>query len=454
MPERTERLEVRLHYLRLEGENVLDLGVADPHFKPEAYPNTQGFRGWSGGFRDRFVIMPEAATPGYLPGPLSTGTWHVILGLHKVAAEGCDYTLELRFGESSDTLALPLPLFEATLEPSIFTPGWHSGDLHAHTFHSDAAGSLDDLVMAARRRGLTFLAVTDHNTVSHVPHVWARSDLLLIPGQEVTTNFGHMNVWGASDWVDFRFQTEKDAARLVARAHALGGVTSVNHPKAGGPDWHFGVPEVHALEAWNGPWANRNWEALARYQALLCAGQRVTLVGGSDRHQPGYPDPDPEVLQVGSPTTWLYLEALSVDAVLNAIRRGRAFVSELPAGPRLELRAAGHGLGETINASGKVEIEICVADAEGDVLVLVGSSGFIHQEYVSSSPFTSKVQIATSEIFVRAEVWAGEVRREHHLERIRAAHAQGRLPSNLTPEEVAAHPHRRALSNPIYLNFT
>lgn len=108
VPERTERLEVRLDYSSHEGENILDLGVADLRFKPEVYPNAHGFRGWSGSFRDRFVITSEAATPGYLPGPLFTGTWHVLLGLHKVAAAGCDYALELLFDEPSDMLTLPL----------------------------------------------------------------------------------------------------------------------------------------------------------------------------------------------------------------------------------------------------------------------------------------------------------------------------------------------------------
>ncbi|MBA2318805.1 MAG: PHP domain-containing protein, partial [Euzebyales bacterium] len=37
---------------------VVDLGVLDP----------EGFRGYSGGARDRFAITGVAATPGYLPG--------------------------------------------------------------------------------------------------------------------------------------------------------------------------------------------------------------------------------------------------------------------------------------------------------------------------------------------------------------------------------------------------
>jgi len=44
---------------------VLDLGCLNP----------AGFRGWSGGARREFVITPQAATPGYLPGELEPGTW-------------------------------------------------------------------------------------------------------------------------------------------------------------------------------------------------------------------------------------------------------------------------------------------------------------------------------------------------------------------------------------------
>lgn len=32
-----------------------------------------GFRGWSGGYRDNFIISPVSATPGYTPGPNEPG---------------------------------------------------------------------------------------------------------------------------------------------------------------------------------------------------------------------------------------------------------------------------------------------------------------------------------------------------------------------------------------------
>src|SRR5690625_6226947 len=52
-----DSLEVRLRYDRRQA--TVDLGCEGP----------AGWRGWSGGARDHFVIAAGTATPGYLPGP-------------------------------------------------------------------------------------------------------------------------------------------------------------------------------------------------------------------------------------------------------------------------------------------------------------------------------------------------------------------------------------------------
>ena len=58
--------------------NVLDLGVFGP--AGHGLGNAAGFRGWSGGARDGFVISGTEATPGYLAGPIEPGLWAVALG--------------------------------------------------------------------------------------------------------------------------------------------------------------------------------------------------------------------------------------------------------------------------------------------------------------------------------------------------------------------------------------
>src|SRR5690625_4772524 len=66
----TPSVSVQLTYDTSAG--VIDLGCE----------GATGWRGWSGGARDRFTITGSAATPGYLPGEPEPGTWHEIGRAH------------------------------------------------------------------------------------------------------------------------------------------------------------------------------------------------------------------------------------------------------------------------------------------------------------------------------------------------------------------------------------
>jgi hypothetical protein len=66
--------------------NTLDIGIFDE--SGIEVGDARGFRGWSGGFRTEFTISASDATPGYLPGPVRPGTWHVIVGPYTVAPQG------------------------------------------------------------------------------------------------------------------------------------------------------------------------------------------------------------------------------------------------------------------------------------------------------------------------------------------------------------------------------
>ena len=89
-------LRVELDYERVDG-TVLDLGCLGPG----------GFRGWSGSARESFVITPEAATPGYLPGEIEAGTWQVMIGVHRVPPDGVRYRLTAETSPLSAALRPP-----------------------------------------------------------------------------------------------------------------------------------------------------------------------------------------------------------------------------------------------------------------------------------------------------------------------------------------------------------
>jgi len=445
VPAGTQRMDVSY---RFDDGSILDLGLFDPSLTP--FPSRSGFRGWSGSARRHVFVAAGSATPGYIAGPagepLPAGTWQVVLGLAQVAAEGCDYRVEIEFDRPTRD--------EATGKGPA---RWYRGDLQSHTHHSDARGSLDELLVEAKHRGLEFLAVTDHNTVSHHGPLRERSgpDLLLIPGEEITTYKGHANVWGLSGWADFRVEKPADLDLLVEQITARGGVFSVNHPKVTpnclGCDWEYHVPQgTTGFEAWQGAWPLRNWDSLQRYDALLAAGRVLALVGGSDRHHPGAPHSDPVAFQLGSPTTWLYLEEPSVSAVLDAIRSGRAFVTEGPTGPTAELRVGSAVMGGTVPGGKSVEVTVRVVGAAGDLLRYISSEGVEREVVVGSDEVEDSWQWLPRGTFLRAELVARASLPGLTAE-AEALLAGGRLPPYLSLDEMLAHPWRRALTNPVYV---
>ena len=319
-------LRVTLSYPR-DGGAVLDLGCFGP----------AGFRGWSGGARSSFVVSAAGATPGYVAGEVTAGLWQVAIGLYRVPAEGVEYEVTAEvIGEaearavSFGAAAVPVPAERPRRRELPAPPGrrWLAGDLHAHTVHSDGAMTVPELAAHAVSRGLDFLAVTDHNTVSHHRELARASTvygITLVPGQEVTTPRGHAGVLGDTGWIDFR--TPADA--WLDAAERGGGLMSVNHPFAGDVSWlHPMTRRPPLLEVWHWSWLDPTWTTpLSWWQAW---DPSAIPVGGSDWHRPGSDSP------LGTPTTWVECDDdAGVDGVLSGLRAGRVAISASRNGPVL-----------------------------------------------------------------------------------------------------------------------
>lgn len=320
VPAGTTRVEIDLKYDRAGGENVVDLGLLEPG---SLALGTQAFRGWTGGERSTIFVSAVDATPGYWPGPIQAGTWHVGLGLYKVGVAGVDVEITVR--RSSDPVMAVMPsLPERPREPIRSGPAWFSGALHAHTHNSDGALSAQALATRARAEGLDFLAITDHNNTAHQREAVDAPGLLTIVGEEVTTPGGHMNVWGLSglrDFVDFRVSPGDPAiVDLVRTAAAKGALAGINHPYAScvACSWTHAVPAgVGAIEI-SGREPEEMPRAVALWDVLLRQGRRVTAVGVSDWHRGEAP--------IGSASVRVWARELSTHAILDSIREGRVVV--------------------------------------------------------------------------------------------------------------------------------
>ncbi|HET8642017.1 MAG TPA: CehA/McbA family metallohydrolase [Pseudonocardiaceae bacterium] len=304
------------------GGAVVDLGCE----------GAAGWRGWSGGARRSFSIGAREATPGYLPGPLEPGEWYVVLGLHRIPPGGVGYEVRVSVGVTvkEPRAVEPVPAERPPRRDLPALPGtrWLACDFHSHTVHSDGTLTVPQLAVRAAARGLDVLAVTDHNTISHhaeLAEASARYGVLLLPGQEVTTDTGHANAFGPIGWVDFR----EPASSWLAAVSRAGGLLSINHPLAADCGWLRPLhPRPPLAEVWHCTWLEPTWNGpLAWWRA---AGLDTIPIGGSDFHVPG------QHAELGRPVTWVAVPdggPSPVDAVLDALRAGRTAVSADVADP-------------------------------------------------------------------------------------------------------------------------
>lgn len=397
--------------------NALDLGV----FGPAGHDlgNAAGFRGWSGGARDGFVISATHATPGYLAGPIDSGVWAVALGpvvlnprgmtwrAHVVLERGQSATDER---ESGSAVACPPPPARGA--------GWYRGDLHLHTVHSDGQRYPVEMVTAAHGSGLDFIVSTEHNTNS-ANRVWpvcGSGGLLVVPGEEVTTRHGHWLAVGLppEGWVDWRYAPRDGVfPSFAAEVRDAGGLVVAAHPAAPVPGlaWEFGFADVDALEVWNGRWNLDDEWSLRIWQRLLREGRRVAAVGGSDSHSHGQ--------TVGFPQTVVHARELSMPAIVDGLRCGRAYIArsrdvtvELTASVPEAAELAGPGETLRVPPGAPVTVTAMVTGAAGTNAALITAAGCAGRETVKGSARTMlRWQLdAASARFARLELRDARVR--------------------------------------------
>jgi hypothetical protein len=403
VPEGTTRLSISYSYDRRGGENVVDLGLIEPG---SLELGRARFRGWSGGERAAITVATGSATPGYWPGPLPPGRWHVQLGLYKVAPGGVDVELTVELGREPQGPPPPIP--SPRLDAVRRGAAWYRGDLHTHTVHSDGKLTVAELARLAREAGLDFIAITDHNNTAHQVEPFPEDGPLHVVGEEVTTPGGHANVWGLGvrDFVDFRLLPGDPGVESIVRGVVgRGGLFSINHPfeVCSQCSWVHPIPEgVAAIEIWNGHQGPQEG-AIALWDELLRAGRRITAVGSSDWHR--HPQP------IARGSVRVFAPELSIPAILAAVREGRVIVmgeakSETPS---FAAHAGGKtaAIGETLSVAGGAPLRV---EVEAPGLSGGRADLYWNGEKAASSPLGAEARAAfdrtaTADGYVRAQLY-------------------------------------------------
>jgi hypothetical protein len=389
VPAGVTRLTVEFTYTGHDHGTNLDMGVLDP----------QRFRGWSGGNKHSFTVSESDATPSYLPGPVVAGRWRLLVGVPAIR-EGsvAQYTVKV-WWQKAGTDTTTVSTFSQ--KPVREGAAWYRGDLHMHTGHSDGSCTSQSgtkipcpvflTAEAAVARGLDFIVITDHNTTSHYDAMRELQPyfdkLLLIPGREITTFYGHANVFGTTQFIDFRLGSKSvpDMNALLNEVDAAHGLIALNHPgipsgqQCMGCGWtapNTDFSRIHVLEAVNGPDADGEKSGVPVWQKQLNRGLHITAIGGSDNHnaliKPGQNN------AIGTPTTVVYANTLSESAILAGIRAGHVFIDTDGTKSRSMTLTAKQGthtamMGDTIPAPQGTEIvfTLTVTDAAGLHAVLI-----------------------------------------------------------------------------------
>lgn len=352
--------EIEIRHDDLSDANILDFGLEDPR------RGAAGYRGWGGGTREPAIVGEQAASRAYVPGPIAAGEWRVIVGKALIASWPARYHLEVIL-RNAPTLR-PQPERAPYVPVPALRRGrrYYAGDLHVHSREStDARPELLSIARFARGRGLDFVEISDHNSVTQLDYFAAAQaqspELLLVPGIEVTTYAGHANAVFATRFVEHKIGLPGvTIAGTAAAVRAQGALLSINHPTLDlgeaclGCAWRqpLDPAEVAAIELGTGgqsqgallftPGAVRLWES------LLEQGRHVAAVGGSDDHQGGQGTGRSDS-PIGSPTTLILADELSVGGLLAGLRQGRTVVKlQGPDDPMAELTAGELTVGDTL----------------------------------------------------------------------------------------------------------
>src|SRR5437660_7524137 len=165
-------------------------------------------------------------------------------------------------------------------------------DLHTHSFFSgDGVSSPEDLIAAAKAKGLHGIAMTDHNTCDAVTYMLEKGliridgqsvdGFLVLPGVEVTTADGHLLCIGA----ELPYLKGKPAREVCDIIHERGGLAIPPHPydlfRAG---IRFSILEtlpVDAIEVFNAATTLRRYN---RYAFKYAQIRGLPMTAASDAH--------------------------------------------------------------------------------------------------------------------------------------------------------------------------
>jgi len=198
-------------------------------------------------------------------------------------------------------------------------------DLHTHSFFSgDGVSSPEEMIAAARLKGLHGFALTDHNTCKGIDYLLKKGlmredglpvdGFLIIPGIEVSTDDGHLLCLG----VTLPNMKGEPAEEVCKEIHARGGLAIPAHPydyfRAGIRESAFKTMQIDALEVFN---AATTFQSCNTKAYKYAEAHGLPMTAGSDAHHER---------AIGTAYTVLETEELTLENVMRQILKKNQLV--------------------------------------------------------------------------------------------------------------------------------
>ena len=191
----------------------------------------------------------------------------------------------------------------------------YPGNIHIHSQYSDGSGKIDAIAAAASSAGLSYIIITDHDTLQGLAEESIRYGVVVLVGVEISKRQGHYLALNLKELNDSH---EDSLQQIIDSVNKEEGFGFIAHPfERGSPYLEKGkaypwkswpVFGFSGLELWN---YTSHWrgsrssllktlyrlffstkaamdapppEALKLWDCYTAAGYKVTAIGGSDAH--------------------------------------------------------------------------------------------------------------------------------------------------------------------------
>ena len=340
--------------------------------------------GASGSNKKRVTLSSAFSTPGYDRMEIKAGQWQAVLGAYMIMSEGVEVTVTAEFEFKRNR--------------------WLKGDTHLHSVNSDGKLTIEQLGAAARKKGLDYMVITDHNNFFHNKRLPQIPDLTIIPGVEFTHYSGHINIIGlASPYTgSYVLNSFEEFVKKLEEPRSAGAILSVNHPFCSLCPWLWPLEgfEHEMVEVWNGPMRKDNLTTIEWWHKELCKGRKLAALGGSDFHW-GIGS----LTYIGMPTACVYAKSNSAPDILEAMRKGRVSLKRGAKAPMLTLECGDAVMGDSVKFAPGTKVRVSTEKLKrGQTLVVYDADGVIFKHKANKTAlFSAEIEVKNKG-FVRAEV--------------------------------------------------